>query len=76
MRACTSTFEFSLFSSIQSLVYTCLLYTGAAPVLCASTRDAATAQSGVLEHVHAYGVVARILCECTYRCSRVVLQGS
>jgi len=75
MRACTSTFEFSLFlgcfvgpscySSIQSLVYTCLLYTGAAPVLCASRRDAAAARSGVLD-VHVHGVV-----ECILRCARI-----
>ena len=75
MRACTSTFDFSHFlgcfvgpscySSIQSLVNTGLLYTGAAPVLCASTRDAATAQSGVLD-VHVHGVV-----ECILRCARI-----
>jgi len=56
----------SCYSSIQSLVNTGLLYTGAALVPCASTRDAATAQSGVLEHVHVHGVVEYIL-----RCARI-----
>ena len=39
----------SCYSSIQSLVNTCLLYTGAAPVLDASARVAAAAGSGLID---------------------------